>query len=139
MARIVSFMICDTVNNIPAPTNDGIIQTLVAPQIAVRPQFVPGNFSFGIAVGVSGIDLKKENSVRFTIADPDGKVIQNSGSSTLPAVSDKDTLPEDYQGFILSMDIRNLTIEKEGCYLFRIFINDEEIGEREIPVYKRGK
>ena len=137
MPELVSFMICDTINNIPG-SNDSIVQTLVAPQIAVRPQFVPGNFSFGVALGVSGIDLEMENTVKFIVEDPEGKVIQDSGISKLPIVPEKDTLPKKYQGFLLSMDIRNLVIEKEGCFIFKIYINNELIGSKEIPVYKRG-
>lgn len=138
MAKLVSFMICDTVNNIPGLENDGIVQTLVAPQIAVRPQFIPGNFSFGVAVGVSGVDLKKDNTVRFTVGDPKGNIIRDSGNSTLPVVPAKDSLPKEYQGFMLSMDIRNLPIEEEGCYVFKLYLNNDMIGEREIPIFKRG-
>lgn len=138
MAKLVSFMICDTVNNIPGPTNEGVIQTLVAPQIAVRPQYIPGNFSFGIAVGVAGVDLEKENAVRFAVEDPEGHSIQDSGYSPLPKIPAKDEMPKEYQGFMLSMDIRNLPIEKEGSYIFALYINGEEVGRKEIPVFKRG-
>ena len=48
MEKITSFTICESIANMgPAPA-------LVAPQTILRPQFIPGSFSFGIAVGISG-------------------------------------------------------------------------------------
>lgn len=44
MAKLFSFTICDSINNLPA--SGGTVPMLIAPQIALRPQFVPGNFSW---------------------------------------------------------------------------------------------
>lgn len=137
MAKLVSFVICDSINNIPA-TPVGMVPSLVAPQIAIRPQFIPGNFSFGIAIGISGIDLQTVNKMRFTITDPKGTIIQDSGDSELPVVPAKDSMPDEYQGFMMCMDIRNLVIASEGEFLFSFYVNEELIGQQIIPVFRRS-
>lgn len=136
MANLVSFVICESINNMPA-ANMGVVPTLVAPQVALRPQFIPGNFSFGISVGLTGIDLNKVNKVRFTIKNPDNNVVQDSGITELPIPPHDSALPAQYQGFMMSIDIRNLAIHSEGEYIFAFYLNDECVGERIIPIFKR--
>ena len=64
MAKLTAFMLCDSISAIPVPEG-GVLQQLVSPQIALRPQFIPGNFSFGVAVGVQGVNLHITNRIRF--------------------------------------------------------------------------
>ena len=135
MANLVSFVICESINNMPA-ANMGVVPTLVAPQVALRPQFIPGNFSFGISVGLTGIDLNKVNKVRFTIKNPDNNVVQASGFTELPIPPQDTALPAQYQGFMMSIDIRNLAIHSEGVYIVAFYLNDECVGERIIPIFK---
>lgn len=136
MAKIVTFMICDAINNIPSPSGEMIPQ-LVAPQIAVRPQFIPGNYSFSISVGVRDVDLKRVNQIRFTITSPTGVILQDSGNSDFPPTGKPDIIPLEFQGFTLSMDVRNIVIHEEGLYTFSLYINDIVIGTQEIPIFKR--
>lgn len=131
-------MLCDSINNIPVPAG-GVLQQLISPQVALRPQFIPGNFSFGVAVGVQGINLHITNRIRFTISDPLGKVIYDSGVSEFPPFPEDvpETMPEEYQGFLMNMDIRNLVIHENGEYLFSIYVNDELVGTQSVPVFQR--
>ena len=99
MAKLFSFTICDSINNLPA--SGGTVPMLIAPQIALRPQFVPGNFSFGLAIGMSEIDLHISNKLKLVIQSPDGNVIHDSGETDLPIISKGDTLPQKYQGFMI--------------------------------------
>lgn len=137
MTKLTTFMLCDSINTIPAPTG-GFLQQLTSPQMALRPQFIPGNFSFGIAVGVQGINLHITNRVRFTISDPQGKIIRDSGISEFPPIPEdaSETLPEQYQGFLMNADIRNLAIHENGEYLFSIYVNGELIGTQSIPIFQ---
>lgn len=136
MAKIVSFVICESVNNMPV-ANMNVVPTLVAPQVALRPQYVPGSFSFGVALGINDINLKHVNKVRFVIKSPEGAVLQDSGVSELPVAPKDSSLPVQYQGFMMCIDIRNLAIPCEGEYVFSFFINEECVGDQIIPVYKR--
>lgn len=137
MAKVVSFVICDSIQNMPSPQNE-LVPTLVAPQIALRPQFIPSNFSFAMAVGISDIDLQAENQMRFVILDPGGVNIHDTGDSVLPKIEDHDVLPREYQGFMVNMDIRNLTIPREGEYRFMFYMNGDCIGEYSVPIFKRA-
>lgn len=137
MPRITSFVVCDSIA--PFPTSpEKNIPSLVAPQIALRPQFIPGNFSFGLAVGISGLDLHVENKVRFTVASPEGNIIHDTGETTLKPIPVQDTLPAQYQGFMMTMDIRNLVIKTEGEYKFAVYVGGKSVGENIIPIYKRA-
>ena len=137
MANIVSFVVCDAINNV-FPNGEKSVPALVAPQIALRPQFIPSSFSFGAAVGVAGIDLKIENKIRMTISDPEANIIYTLGENGLPRISVEDTMPQAFQGFMLAIDIRNLPIQSEGEYEFSLYLNDECIGVQKIPVFKRA-
>ena len=137
MAKIVSFVVCDLINNMPAD-NMGVIPSIVAPQIALRPQVIPSNFSFGIAVGIADMNLQITNKVRFTVADPDGNIVHDSGESDLPAAPEMDTLPQQYQGFMMCIDIRNLLVQSEGAFTFSFYLNNDCIGVQRVPVYKRA-
>lgn len=136
MAKIVSFVVSESINNMPAPQM-GTVPMVVAPQIALRPQFIPGNFSFGMAVGVAEIDLHIVNKIRFVITAPDGSVVQDSGDNELPIAPKDDTLPAEHQGFMMCIDIRNLAIPCEGKYSFAFYMNGECIGTQMVPVFKR--
>lgn len=137
MAKMVSFVVCDAINNV-LPDGETNVPALISPQITLRPQFIPGNFSFGISVGVAGVDLRKENRVRMTISDPKENLIQVLGDNELPKAPDEDTMPLEFQGFTLIIDVRNLPIQCEGEYIFSLFLNGERIGTQKIPVFKRA-
>lgn len=136
MAQLTSFVICESINNMPA-ANMNVVPTLVAPQVTLRPQYIPGSFSFGVAVGINGIDLQTVNNVRFTIKSPESVILQDSGVSELPVAPQDTALPSKYQGFMMCIDIRNLAIPCEGEYVFSFFLNDECVGNHIIPIYKR--
>lgn len=138
MPNITMFLVCDSINNF-SPQPEINIPQLMGPQCVLRPQFIPGTFSFGLAVGVAGVDSNEQNTIRFTITNPAGAIIQNSGDNVFPPIGIDDTMPKEYQGFMLSLDIRNLLIEKEGVYTFTLYVNNVEIGHKEIPVFKGRK
>ena len=137
MAKLFSFTICDSINNLPA--SGGTVPMLIAPQIALRPQFVPGNFSFGLAIGMSEIDLHISNKLKLVIQSPDGNVIHDSGETDLPIISKGDTLPQKYQGFMMCVDVRNLVIPCEGEYIFTFYLNGECVAMQSVPIFKRAE
>lgn len=138
MAKLVSFTICESLNNTPSG-NFGTVPVLISPQIVLRPQFIPGNFSFGIAVGISEVDIKVSNKVKFTITGPDGNVLNDSVETDLPVVVKPDSLPDQYQGFMLCIDIRNLAVPCEGAYTFSLYLNGDQLTPQCIPIYKRSE
>lgn len=135
---VASYMLCDSINNVNL-SNGTTVPQLVMPKSVLRPQYIPSTFSFGISVSVWGMDLSKKNTMRFKISDPDGNTIQESNDNELPASVEDSFLPEEYQGFTVSIDIRNLNISKSGVYKFALSINGEEICIKDIPVYEARK
>ena len=135
MANLFSFTICDSINNLATPT--GPVPMLIAPQIALRPQFIPGNFSFAMAIGMSGINLNIPNNLRLTIHSPDGMIIHNSGENALPIATKDDLLPAEYQGFMMCVDVRNLVIPCEGEYAFTFYLNGECVAKQMVPIFKK--
>ncbi|MBR6788248.1 MAG: hypothetical protein IKM44_00360 [Clostridia bacterium] len=136
--KITTFMLCDSINNVNLPQGT-VVPQLIMPTTVLRPQFIPSAFSFGIVVGVEGMDLQKDHKMRFRITDPDGNIIQESCENVLPAIPEDSSLPKEYQGYTLSIDIRNLIISKSGLYNFSLFINDEEVCIKSIPVFEAKK
>ena len=131
MANLISFMVSDSAQNISG------VQHIVAPTVALRPQFIPGTFSFAVSFGVSGINLNENNTMKIQIKKPSGAVIQELPDSPLPVIKEIDTLPAEYQGFIGGLEFRNVVIDEEGCYEFEVYVNGELIGRRPIPIFKR--
>lgn len=138
MPYISMFLVCDSINSVSPQANTNVPQ-LVGPQCVLRPQFIPSTFSFGLAVGVAGVDPNAQNVIRFTISNPEGTIIHNSGDNVFPPIGFDDTMPKEYQGFMISLDIRNLLIEEEGAYYFTLYVNNTEIGRKEIPIFRGRK
>ena len=134
MAKVTMFMLCDTINNNPGPK--GMIPHLVAPQLVLRPVFIPGNFSFGIAIGVQGINIKQAIKLGFSLIAPSGKILQQVDNAELSPIQNEDTLPPEYQGLVLNLDIRNLVIQEEGVYKFALCVNGESLEEQDIPIFR---
>lgn len=133
--KISNFFICENVEN--NNNNGKNVPLLIAPLTVIRPNNIPTNFSFGLAVGVNSVNLKNDNSIRFTINNPNGIVVHDSGENVFPKlIEDDGNLPDKYKGYTLVIDIRNLTIDIEGEYLFNLYINGTKLEEEIIPVYK---
>lgn len=132
MLKISMFMLCDSI----APGTP--IPQLIGPQAVLRPSFIPGNFSFGLAAAVTGINVLQPHTFSFSISNPQKKIVQHSPSQQLPIELniEKNPLPEKYQGIMVAMDIRNLLIEEEGEYIFTIYIDDEN-ASYSFPIYKK--
>lgn len=136
MITISTYMLCDSIGNINSP-DGGNIPQLIAPRTVLRPELIPGSFSFGLVVGVENVDLKQNNKIMFKIFSPYGDLLQDSGENELPAITQEDTIPKKHQGYTLSIDIRNLSIEHPGVYTFSLYINGETVGTKDIPIYQR--
>lgn len=135
MAKLVSFTLCDSINSVPA--SRGIVQMLVEPQLVLRPQYIPGNFSFSIALGVADLNLQTKNEIRLVIINPEKKVVYDSLPNILPIIRKDDSIPKEYQGIMMCVDIRNLIVECEGEYIISISLNGECIDEKPVPIFRR--
>jgi hypothetical protein len=114
-----------------------VVPQITAPTFTIRPQSVPGNYSFGAAIGIQGVNIHETNNIHIIVKDPDGNVIQDLGDVSIPAERNEDTLPSEYQGYTFCMDIRNLFFRIEGTYILEIILNGESLDGLPIPVYIR--
>ena len=76
------------------------------------------------------------------ITSPDNEVVQKVENITNTEVSENpvDTMiPNKYKGYIFMTNIRNMVIKKEGGYILSVFVDDNEIDEIVIPVYKKSE
>lgn len=137
MLRITMFMLGESVASVN--TTNGETPHLVNPLVALRPAYIPGNFSFGASLGVQGVDPNVTNRIRFEIQSPSGEVVQQSPEIPLPSHEEDPILPLEYQGLALTLDIRNMRIPEEGLYKFCLFINGEMLDPQNFAVYRGVK
>lgn len=135
MAKLVSFCICDSIENVVQGGHP--VLKVVFPQVSLRPQTLPSNFSFGVVVGVIGVDIEKSNAVQFKVMAPNGEVVHDSHETLLPVAKRDEKLPEEWQGFMLCADVRNLFIRENGIYKFSFYVNGRLLEEHEVPIYGR--
>ncbi len=139
MAKLSYFMICDTMNNVPMPGGT-LGLNITNPQLVLTPKYIPGNYSFCVVVGVQDVKPTDPSTnaikLKFELLTPKGKLLQQSVAD-LPMVN-MQKVPEQYQGFLMSFDLRNLPIEEEGAYVLNLYVDDVLIGNKEIPIYKKS-
>ena len=132
MAEITMFMLSESINNVQI--GDNFVPQLTSPRVVLRPKEIPGEISFGIAVGITGLDTSVDNDISFTITNPQ-KEVSPSAKATLRKSEDQ-SVPKEFQGFMLCADIRKFRISTSGIYKFTLYINENKTGEQTIPVYK---
>lgn len=133
MAKVKLFMFSEAIH--PELSADGkLIQTMKNPIPVLRPQFIPSNYSFGLAFSIQELDIHADNHLRITIYDPSINLIYDSNDTSIKS-SDLDTLPTEQQGFMICADFRNVILKEEGIYLIKIILNGESIYEHDLPVY----
>ena len=118
MAKIAMFMLCDAIS----PEHSQM--KLISPQFVLRPDFIPGNFSFGICAGISDI--------------PDDKIIYRLPDSNFERDAKEEDIPREAQGFMIAMEVRNIPVKLEGEYKFVLYINGEEEDRHGFYICKRS-
>jgi len=136
--RISTFLLCDAIDNVQKMGNS-VVPRLTAPQIALRPMFIPGAISFAIYLGITGMDLTKSNVIKILIYSPKNEIIHEIVENGIPATQKDIELPDEYNGCMLFIDIRNMVVMEAGKYPIKVFVNDNEIGSDFIPVFQKVK
>lgn len=133
MPNIATFILCDSVEYL---TNPNPLLKLVNPIYMLRPKYIPGIFSFGIAFGIEDIKINENHEIQIIILSPDKKEVHKSQQISYPLPSNDPGLPLEYQGFMFAMDIRNLELPSEGGYICTIYIDKVEVGSKKFGVFK---
>lgn len=134
MAKLVSFLLSSQLVN--ANIGPVTVQQLVNPLIAIRPKYIPSEYSFAITLGINDID-KGENTLRLLLTSPSGKDILDTNNMGLPVGPTDGILPDSLHGFVLTMPVQNVVIDEEGLYSLSVFFNDVAIATQSIPIYRQ--
>lgn len=140
MAKLTGFIYCLDAERVPASDGKGDTINAVGIMSALTPEYVPGAFSFSIIFSILDINLSDNNTVRVTFSkDGEKDPLVDSGIITLSPQLDADKigLPNEYKGFNLSMDFRNVIFETEGVYNTTIYFNNVSLPMQ--PIYVKGK
>ena len=138
MPRLTTFNLCELAQNMP--DNEGSIKLhIVSPLDFLAPKYIPGVFTFSISFGIIGVDKNEECNVEVKIFDPDKNEIFTTGGMLIPAMPQQKFNPDEYVGFHIGLDIKNLEIKAPGSYEAQIRVNDEVIGNERIAVIQGGE
>lgn len=133
MAKISTFVYCDSINTELTP--DGPRHQLVNPLQVLSPVSLPGNFSFAISCGISGLDRSGEYTVKMVVVDPDNVPVYDTGELKIQ-LSDQQ-VQESSGRLQFNLDLRNIVLTKPGEHSTKVFINNKEAGAYDIEVVKR--
>lgn len=135
MPYVSAFMYCEGthLNNNPQGKQQMVVS---GPLNIFRPMFVPGLFSFSLVFGVNDYDTNRDHRFQLLFLSPekDDEPVIDTGVMHFPAEVDKNDLPEEMRGIMLSFDFRNVVFRREGIYKTVIIFDGERIGEFSIPV-----
>lgn len=134
---ITAFTYCLGTSN-GEPGNNMIDVSGVLP--AITPEYIPGSFSFSIMIGLSGLDTGKQHTMSIVFGKGNEKPLVNTPEVTIPVQESNQTnLPGEAQGFVLSMDLKNVVFEEEGIYSTKVRVDNQELGEYKIYVAGKRK
>lgn len=127
MAKVSAFLYCDSIENLMTPMGPKL--TISNPLQVFTPAYIPGNFSFGILLGIIGFDTKAKHNLRilFKYRETE-KVIFDTNIIEFP-IQAESKFPTDLDGTMINMDLRNVVIEKPGEYFTEVIFDGEKIGE----------
>ena len=106
----------------------------------LSPEFIPSTFSFSIVVGITGIDDSCSHSIDIIFKDSNGDRLVEAVGVPIPAEqlqADDTTLPKEYRGLMLGLDLRNVIIRHEGVYYTEVSFDGKKLGE--FDIYARAK
>lgn len=135
MMKISTFMLGSRVSS-EAPSGIHPVPALSDPKAVLYPKYIPTEYSFGVAVGIRGVDFTKEMTASFRIDDPDGNELLSIGPKLLPPDSSGGELPPpEYSSIVFTLQLDNVNFAQDGVYKFRTEFNGTELEPQDIPVY----
>lgn len=139
MAKLANFIYCLNAERHQIPQGNGESINAMGVLTVLRPEFVPGAFSFSIIFSILDIDIKTNGKIQIIFKDNSNKEVINTGEIIIPPIprEEEDPLPAEYVGYNLSMDFRNVVFETNGNYAMEVYYNNELIGTN--PIYVKGR
>lgn len=138
MATIRNFLYC-----VAAKTEnikEGESQKIVIDGLlnALTPDFIPGNYSFSIVFSVLNLNDSDEHTVRLSFTDEEKEMLLETEETKLKGgLENKNNIPNEFLGYNVCVDMRNVLFKHEGLYSTKVFVDGEEEGE--YTIYVKGK
>lgn len=112
------------------------VPALRDPKAVLRPKYIPTEYSFGIAVGIRGVDVTKKMTVTFKIEDPDGNELLSLGPNDLePDSSGQEQPPTEFRSITFTLQLDNVNFAQAGIYKFYVEFNGTKLEPQDLPVY----
>lgn len=133
MPKLATFTLCE---DITAITNDnGERKTcLTGPKASLSLSCIPGNFSFGIGLGLVNVDWSRDRKIAFEIWSPSGTCVEKSETIEIPDEYANTDIPVAQQNISFNAKVENMNVPEEGNYKFVLFVNGERVGEKSFPI-----
>lgn len=133
-ARITTFIYCMGTTNMEgknAPINAmGVLSILT-------PEYIPSMFSFSIIMGIRGIDDTCNHSLDIIFKDPLKHPLVEAKNVLISSEQLRTgdlTLPDEFKGLVLGMDLRNVILKQEGVYWTEVKLDGKLMGDFDIYV-----
>jgi|GEM_PF-897665 len=138
MAKVTSFMICDSIQQQPLPTLDNPNNTvfhLINPLQVLVPYSIPGMYSFSISIGLNEFDTDIAHTLDLYFMTPHNDPVSSLTSIQIPSFPENiQNIPKEYRSIFFNTDLRNVVIKEAGIYKIKIDLDSSEIGLYTVPV-----
>ncbi len=132
--KVSTFVYCLGTTNMEgdnAPINAmGVLPVLT-------PDFIPSTFSFSIIIGIRGIDDECNHTMDIIFKDSLKNNLVEAKDILISANQlqrGEQSLPKEYRGIVLGMDLRNVIIKQEGVYFTEVYFDRKKLGDFDIYV-----
>lgn len=135
---VTTFVLSEDIKEMQNNDNTKVIN-IWNPLHLIRPPFMPGTYSFALSFGIMGIEPHKSHTLGLKIVSPNenDEPLVNIVDSELPPNNQfsGSGLPEEANGIMFNMDLRNIPFRVEGKYIAKIFFNGVILSEFPFLVY----
>jgi hypothetical protein len=99
------------------------------PLLGLSPNYIPGLFSFVVTVGIIGVDVDVDHTLKYIFKDSNGKNVIPETELALPnATGNSKNLQPEMRGVTVSIDIRNADLQVEGQYISEFYLDGTSLG-----------
>jgi hypothetical protein len=137
MPHVSMFMYCENATNDMTPQGPKL--NITGPLHILTPMFVPGMFSFSIVFGILDLETDIDHAIRVIFRSSvagEEHLIDTGKDILIPRNSEKNDLPKDMRGLMMSLDFKNVVFRSEGLFLTEVLFDGESLGQ--FPIKVRG-
>lgn len=136
MAYISTFIYAEESRNEVHP--QGQKMNVVNPMLLFSPKYIPGQFSFAVAIGILELDYRQAHKFRYLLKGPDltKEPLVDTGDAVIPSQENPRNLPLEMQGIYMGFDLRNVEFTCEGKYTSEVLLDGVSLGT--YPIFAKG-